>query len=334
MKDEEEILDAWQRRTDRVSAGVFDRYFLDGNTRRLAALRRLEDAFDKVRREVRGTTVGDVPAVWMLYNMGVVVKTREAVFSIDLHHRRAAELAPLLDFALITHNHDDHWRQDFYRAMDRAGKTVQDRRLELPRELRRGELAQRRARLGGRGRLHEGAQDVPHPRRRGPHLLRRPQRLPGRLHDRLRGPRREVDSLPHGRLRQGERAQAPRVPARPVGVLPGLRHRRRGGGPPRPPEAPRLRPPLGARPQKRPPHRPSPAQRLRRRAPRRRRPRPRPVGRPALVTSRGCGPSIRARKREGLRNGASARPTPPRAPRSGIGESPCHGILAKRAAMW
>ena len=124
MKDEEEILDAWQKRTDRVSAGVFDRYFLDGNTRRLSALRRLEDAFDKVRREVRGTTVGDVPAVWMLYNMGVVVKTREAVFSIDLHHRRAAELAPLLDFALITHNHDDHWRQDFYRAMDRAGKTV------------------------------------------------------------------------------------------------------------------------------------------------------------------------------------------------------------------
>ena len=102
MKDEEEILYAWQKRTDRVSAGVFDRYFLDGNTRRLSALRRLEDAFDKVRREVRGTTVGDVPDVWMLYNMGVVVKTREAVFSIDLHHRRAAELAPLLDFALIT----------------------------------------------------------------------------------------------------------------------------------------------------------------------------------------------------------------------------------------
>ena len=43
MKDEEEILDAWQHRTDRVSAGVFDRYFLDGNTLRLAALRRLEE---------------------------------------------------------------------------------------------------------------------------------------------------------------------------------------------------------------------------------------------------------------------------------------------------
>ena len=124
MKHEEAILDTWQKQTDRVSASVFDRYFRDGNTRRLAALRRLEDAFDKVLREVRETTVGDVPAVWMLYNMGVVVKTRESLFSIDLHHRRAAELVPLLDFALITHNHDDHWRQDFYRAMDRAGKTV------------------------------------------------------------------------------------------------------------------------------------------------------------------------------------------------------------------
>ena len=48
MKHEEAILDTWQKQTDRVSAGVFDRYFRDGNTRRLAALRRLEDAFDKV----------------------------------------------------------------------------------------------------------------------------------------------------------------------------------------------------------------------------------------------------------------------------------------------
>jgi L-ascorbate metabolism protein UlaG (beta-lactamase superfamily) len=124
MKDEETVLETWQRRTDRVSADVFDRYFLDGNTRRLAALRRLEDAFDRVLREVRGTKVGDVPAVWALYNMGVVVKTREALFAIDLHHRRAAELAPLLDFALITHNHPDHWRPDFYNAMNSAGKTV------------------------------------------------------------------------------------------------------------------------------------------------------------------------------------------------------------------
>lgn len=124
MNPEELVLETWQRQTDRVSADAFNRYFRDGNTRRLTSLRRLDAAFDKVMREVRETDVGDVPAVWSLYNMGVIVKTRESLFSIDLHHRRAVELAPLLDFALITHNHADHWREDFYQAMNGAGKTV------------------------------------------------------------------------------------------------------------------------------------------------------------------------------------------------------------------
>ena len=124
MKDENEILDDWQRQTDRVSADAFNRYFLDGKTRGLTSLRRLERAFDKVVSEIGETKPEAVPSVWSVYNMGYVVKTRESLFSIDLHHRRAAELAPLLDFALITHNHSDHWREGFYRAMNGAGKTV------------------------------------------------------------------------------------------------------------------------------------------------------------------------------------------------------------------
>ncbi|MBR4617195.1 MAG: MBL fold metallo-hydrolase [Kiritimatiellae bacterium] len=124
MKSENDIIDTWQKQTERVSADTFNRYFADGKTRRLTSLRKLEEAFDKVLREVRETEVGDVPAVWHIYNMGVIVKTRESLFSIDLHHRRAVEFAPLLDFALITHNHDDHWRHDFYDAMNRSGKTV------------------------------------------------------------------------------------------------------------------------------------------------------------------------------------------------------------------
>ena len=39
-------------------------------------------------------------------------------------HRRALEFAPFLDFALITHNHADHYRPPFYKVMDGAGKTV------------------------------------------------------------------------------------------------------------------------------------------------------------------------------------------------------------------
>lgn len=85
---------------------------------------RLEDAFENVYRELRETEVCDInkPAIWYLYNMGLIVKTSENCFSIDLHHRRAAELAPFLDFALVTHNHGDHYTMPFLSAMD--GKTI------------------------------------------------------------------------------------------------------------------------------------------------------------------------------------------------------------------
>ena len=94
---------------------------------KFAVFRRLDAAFRKVMDEVRATKVpvGGVPAVWYVYNMGVVVKTHEALFSIDLQHRLAEELAPDLDFALITHNHHDHYTRRFYQTMnDRLHKTV------------------------------------------------------------------------------------------------------------------------------------------------------------------------------------------------------------------
>ena len=85
-------------------------------------LGRLEAAFEKVVQEVKSTVVDDVshPAIWYVYNMGLIVKTPKTLFSIDLHHRRAEELAPLLDFALITHNHNDHYTERFKVAMDRG----------------------------------------------------------------------------------------------------------------------------------------------------------------------------------------------------------------------
>ena len=50
--------------------------------------------------------------------MGIVVKTAQSLFSVDLQHRFAEELAPSLDFALITHNHHDHYTRRFYDAMN------------------------------------------------------------------------------------------------------------------------------------------------------------------------------------------------------------------------
>ena len=119
---------ALQAEIDEVTPQDFKAY-LDGEwdwfgLTRKAALQRLDDAFDKVLAEVKSTVVTDKPAVWLVYNMGVIVKTKEACFSIDLKHRRAPEIALLLDFALITHNHGDHFTEEFYKAMNGTGKTV------------------------------------------------------------------------------------------------------------------------------------------------------------------------------------------------------------------
>ena len=96
--------------------------YVPGGEPTLAALRRLDAAFEKVVREAKEAKVekGGSPAVWFVYNMGVLVKTSETLFSIDLNHRFAESIAGELDFALITHNHMDHYTRRFYEAMDRV----------------------------------------------------------------------------------------------------------------------------------------------------------------------------------------------------------------------
>ena len=121
----EDAIAVWNRETELVAPEVYKAYLVDGNTRGLASLEKLEAAFEKVFREAKETVVtGAAPAVWSVYNMGYIVKTRESLFSIDLVHRRDVEFVPLLDFALITHNHGDHRRREFFTAMDGAGKTI------------------------------------------------------------------------------------------------------------------------------------------------------------------------------------------------------------------
>ena len=120
----EDALDVWQRETDLVSSETYMQYRKDGDTRGLASLEKLERGFEKIFREARETKVESAPAVWSVYNMGYIVKTPAALFSIDLVHRRAPEFAPFLDFELVTHNHADHFHPELYHAMDGAGKTV------------------------------------------------------------------------------------------------------------------------------------------------------------------------------------------------------------------
>lgn len=108
----------------KVEPKDYKAYCTTGDRGGFAALERLNDAFDKVLREMKETVVTDKPAVWLVYNMGVIVKTKECCFAIDLRHVRAPEMAPLLDFAIISHNHGDHYTEEFYQAMNSKGKTV------------------------------------------------------------------------------------------------------------------------------------------------------------------------------------------------------------------
>ena len=125
------LIAKWDEAAEAVSPQVYGQYMLDGDVRGFKVLEAAELAFKKVMREVCETVVtGDVPAIWSVYNMGYIVKTRESLFSIDLVHRRDMEFAPLLDFALVTHNHGDHWRDGFCRAMDTSHKTIISNFLE------------------------------------------------------------------------------------------------------------------------------------------------------------------------------------------------------------
>lgn len=121
---EEETLDVWQRETDLVLPDTYRQYLKDGNTRGFAALEKLEKGFERIVEEIRTVKIRETPAVWNVYNMGYIIKTQEALFSIDLVHRRAEELAEILDFSLVTHNHGDHFHAGLYNLMNKAGKTV------------------------------------------------------------------------------------------------------------------------------------------------------------------------------------------------------------------
>ena len=82
-------------------------------------------ALDKLLAEIPATKVrkGEV-VVWQLYNMGYVVKTQTQYFGIDLYHKYAEKLAPMIDFLLITHNHSDHQWKPLIAELERQGKAV------------------------------------------------------------------------------------------------------------------------------------------------------------------------------------------------------------------
>ena len=92
--------------------------------RRYAAFARYDRAFRKAFSEALVMDGGEGIAVWLIYNMGILVKTPKMLFTVDLHHRLASWAASKLDFALITHNHLDHYTEAFYNAMNDVERKV------------------------------------------------------------------------------------------------------------------------------------------------------------------------------------------------------------------
>ena len=92
-------------------------------------------AFDRILNDIKNENVEDGTAhIWMLYNMGYVVKTPSCCFAIDIMHRWAEKLAPYLDFLCLTHNHQDHYDTKLIEAMLAEGKPVISNFIEEGKE--------------------------------------------------------------------------------------------------------------------------------------------------------------------------------------------------------
>ena len=105
------LQDKMQSFVNRTPKSEFDRFDSDPSLKTANPLLKLYDsALDHVKQDIAATTVEPGNAVlWYLYNMGFIIKTPTVCFGVDIHHRRAEELAELLDFLVVTHNHADHY---------------------------------------------------------------------------------------------------------------------------------------------------------------------------------------------------------------------------------
>ena len=98
---------------------------IDAIHARFPVMRWYDRAFDRVFEQFMSTKVtGDTPAVWYIYNMGILVKTKSCAFGIDIFHRQDMRLVEHLDFLLVSHNHGDHRDLRMLNAMSAVDKPV------------------------------------------------------------------------------------------------------------------------------------------------------------------------------------------------------------------
>ena len=116
------LQDVMQARIDQLPKAEFDNFDKDPAVQSTNPVLQFYDAaFERILADIPATQVkpGTV-VIWYLYNMGFIIKTPESCFGVDIHHRNAVKLAPLLDFTAVTHKHADHFSKPLLNEM--AGK--------------------------------------------------------------------------------------------------------------------------------------------------------------------------------------------------------------------
>ena len=126
-----EAFETLQNYADNCSAEYFEDYLnsidqtSENKEKYDALLYYYRYAFDKILDSIANDKVKEGTAhIWLLYNMGYVIKTPSSCFAIDIMHRWAVKLAPYLDFLCLTHNHQDHYDEELIEAMLNLGKPV------------------------------------------------------------------------------------------------------------------------------------------------------------------------------------------------------------------
>lgn len=126
IEQREKLQDAMQLVIDQLPKKEFDAFDNDpALSTQNPVLQFYDMALDRLLTQIPETQVVPGTAViWYLYNLGFVIKTPTTCFGVDIHHRRAVELAQYLDFVVLTHNHDDHYSMPLLRKMGAEKKLV------------------------------------------------------------------------------------------------------------------------------------------------------------------------------------------------------------------
>lgn len=76
---------------------------------------------EKVLEEIKATKITSGVRIWQMYNMGLIVKTPEKCFAIDFTPFNI-DYTNVLDFIVVSHEHEDHLHVPFWKAMLSKGK--------------------------------------------------------------------------------------------------------------------------------------------------------------------------------------------------------------------